>query len=161
MTPDMRIRHRARAAVLAAIATCLLAGCATNMSEGELGARLDRAGRTVASRQAVRRVVPVYAQTRMEAWVLRTEAKMDPESSPLSLQLADGFELGGLRTVDYVVGGPYPALSDQILLNALRMNEGRPLPGLRIVLVSPDAPSLDLRRAAKARRARLEHRALD
>jgi hypothetical protein len=157
----MQIHHRNQAAIVALLAACLLAGCGTKMSARELDARLNRESQTVASRQAIRRVFPVYAQTKMEAWILRSEAKTEPESSPLSLQLADGFRLGQRRKVDYVVGGPFPELSEQLVLNGLLLNEGRTLPGLHIVLVSPAAPTPELRRAASARRAQLEHRVLD
>lgn len=149
-------------AVLAALLiSCLLAGCATKLTAPELDARLARVSQTATPRQAIRRVFPVHAQTKMEAWVLQTEAKSAPESSPLSLQLADGFRLGRLRRVDYVVGGPFPDLSDRLVLNGLLLNESGALPGLRIILVSPAAPTAELRRAAGARRVRLEHRALD
>jgi hypothetical protein len=157
----MPIHRRNQTAIVALVAACLLAGCATKMTARELDARLNRESQTVASRQAIRRVFPVYAQTKMEAWLLRSEAKTEPESSLLSLQLADGFRIGQLRKVDYVVGGPFPELSDELVLNGLLLNEGRALPGLRIVLVSPAAPTSELRRAASARRAQLEHRVLD
>ena len=157
----MQIHHRNRTAIVALLAGCLLAGCATKMTARELETRLNRESQTVASRQAIRRVFPVYAQTKMEAWILRWEAKTEPESSPPSLQLADGFKIGQLRKVDYVVGGPFPELSDQLVLNGLLLNEGRALPGLRIVLVSPAAPTSELRRAASASRVHLEHRVLN
>ena len=121
----MRIHHRNQTAIVALLAGCLLAGCATKMTARELETRLNRESQTVASRQAIRRVFPVYAQTKMEAWILRWEAKTEPESSPPSLQLADGFRIGQLRKVDYVVGGPFPELSDQLVLNGLLLNEGR------------------------------------
>ena len=160
-TSPMRIHHRNQTAIVALLAGCLLAGCGTKMTSRELDARLNRESQTVASRQAIRRVFPVYAQTKMEVWILRSEAKTEPESSLLSLQLADGFRIGQLRKVDYVVGGPFPELSDQLILNGLLLNEGRALPGLRIVLVSPAAPTPELQRAASARRAQLEHRVLN
>jgi hypothetical protein len=157
----MPIHHRHQAAVAALLAGCLLAGCATKMTARELDGRLNRESQAIASRQAIRRVFPVYAQTRMEALILRTEAKAEPESSPLSRQLADGFRLGQRRRVDYVVGGPFPDLSDRLVLNGLLLNKGRPLPGLRIVLVSPAAPTPELRQAASTMRVRLEHRELN
>jgi len=157
----MRIDPLNQASIVALLVGSLLAGCATRMTVRELDGRLDRESRAVAPRQAIRRIVPVYAQTKMEAWVLRSEARSTPESSPLSLQLADGFRLGQRRRIDYVVGGPFPELSEQLVLNGLRLNEGRALPGLRIVLVSPVAPTPELRRVASASRVRLEHRVLD
>ena len=157
----MQMRNRSRALFVGLLVLSLLAGCATKLSAPELDSRLERVSRTIASRQAIRRVFPIHAQTKMEAWVLQTEAKSSPESSPLSLDLADGFRLGRLRKIDYVVGGSFPALSDRLVLNGLLLNEGGALPGLRIILVSPEAPTAELRRAAGARRVRLEHRALD
>ena len=156
---EMGIHRHAHAAIVVLLATCLLAGCVTRMSEQELGTSLA-AIKPIPGRQAVRRVVPIYADTPMAAWALGEEAKNDPESSPLSLELAAGFALGRIRQVDYIVGGPYPKLSDRVVVNGLTMNEGRVMPGLRIVLVSPDAPTPDLLRAAKAKRVRLEHRPL-
>lgn len=157
----MRTRLRIPALFVGLLVLFLLAGCATKLSAPELDSRLERVSRTVAARQAIRRVVPVHAQTKMEAWVLRTEAKSSPEASPLSLELADGFRLGRIRRIDYIVGGPFPELSDRLVLNGLLLNESGALPGLRIILVSPAAPSAELRKAAQARRARLEHRTLD
>ena len=157
----MRIRLRHPIALAALVALGLLAGCGTKMTARELDRRLDHESTTGASGQAIRRVFPIHAQTRMEAWILRSEARSDPKSSPLSLQLADGFRLGQRRKIDCFVGGPFAALSDQLVLNGLLLNEDHPLPGLRIVLVSPAAPTAELRRAAGARRVRLEHRPLD
>jgi hypothetical protein len=159
----MRIPHHHRhlAAIASLLAGCLLTGCGTKMTARELDGRLNRESQTVASRQAIRRVFPVHAQTKMEAWILRTEAKSSPEESPLSLALADGFRLGQRRRVDYFVGGPFPELLEQLVMNGLVLNEGRALPGLRIVLVSPAAPTPALRRAATAHRVRLEHRLLN
>jgi hypothetical protein len=71
----MRIHHRNQAAIVALLAACMLAGCATKMTARELDTRLNRESQTVASRQAIRRVFPVYAQTKMEAWLLRSEAR--------------------------------------------------------------------------------------
>lgn len=158
---SMRIQRRKWSSIAFLLAGHLLAGCATMMSERELGARLDLEGQAVASRQAMRKIFPVYAQTKVEEWILRSEAKSDPASSPLSVQLANGFRIGQRRRIDYVIGGPFPELSDQLVLNGLLLNEGRALPGLRVVLVSPAAPTPALRRAAHAKRVRLEHRVLD
>jgi hypothetical protein len=154
----MWIEGRHWAAILALLAACLLVGCGTKMTAQELEARLNRESRTISSRQAILKVLPIHAQTKMEAWILRWEAKSEPGSSELSLQLADDFRLGQRRRVDYVVGGPFPQLSDQLVLNGLLLNESRALPGLRIILVSPVAPTPALRRAASVRRVQLEHR---
>jgi hypothetical protein len=152
-------RRQARTAIVVALAGTLLAGCATRMTEQELRTTLGAIEPTPA-RRAVRRIVPVHAQTPMEAWVLGEEARHEPGSSPLSQELADGFALGRIRQVDYVIGGPYPKLTDRIVLNGLKMNEGHALPGLRIFLVGLTSPSTELLDAAKARRVRVAHRPL-
>ena len=157
----MRIHRLNQAAIVAVLLSGLLAGCWTKMTAQELDGRLKHESETIDPRQAIRRVFPVYAQTKMEAWVLRSEAKSGPESSPLSRELADGFRLGQRRRVDYVVGGPFPELTERLVLNGLILNKGRTLPGLRIVLVSPAAPTPELQRAARASRVRVEHRVLD
>jgi hypothetical protein len=143
-----------------AVLSCVLAGCVAPMTEVELRARLDRVKTETPKRRAVQAVVPVHAETRMEAWVFYAEARTDPGESPLSLQLAQGFARGERRKVDYFVGGPYPKLADQVILNGLEMNRGRSLRGLRIVLVSADEPTDGLLTAVRARQARLEHHAL-
>lgn len=155
----MSPRRHAGIAVATALAAVLLAGCATRMTEQELRTTLG-AIEPVPARRAVRRVVPVHAQTPMEAWALKEEAKYEPEESALSLELADGFKLGRVRQVDYVIGGPYPKLTDRLVLNGLKMNEGHALPGLRIFLVGLTSPSAELIEAAKAMHVRVAHRPL-
>lgn len=157
----MSIRSRTSVVLIASLCAALLTGCVTKMTAKDLGGRLERESLTAGSRQAVRRIVPVHAQTKMEAWILRVEAKSSPEESPVSRALSTGFRLGERQRVDYFVGSPFPELLEQLVMNGLDMNEGRALPGLRIVLVSPEAPSPELRNAATAHRVRLEHRLLN
>ena len=85
------------------------------------------------------------------------EARNDPKSSGHSRKLANGFKLGQRKYVDYFIGGPYADLAEQIVLNALTLNDGRRLRGLRVVLVTTEAPSEALRTTALSRSVKLEH----
>jgi hypothetical protein len=104
------------------------------------------------------RVVPVHAGSRMEAWTLLAEAKTDAES-PLSLRLGRSFRVAATRKVTFIIGGPYPSLTDQLIRNGLSQNE-RGLPGLTLVVVSPKPPSSSLIEAAQEARAALHYRDL-
>ncbi len=134
------------------------ASCISPLSESEVQAGLARAAASVPGISKGRRLVAIYAETRMEAWALLAEAKAEPEASALSRQLGHRFARGERYRIDYVVGGPYPALSDQIVRNALEFNKGRVLRGLRVVFVSSKEPSAELRSAALRAKTRLEHR---
>ncbi len=80
--------------------------------------------------------------------------------SPLSVRTGKRIAGAARQGRAVVVGGPYPALTDQILRNALALHEEKNLRGLRLVLVSEDRPSDELRKAASGARARLYHRGL-
>ena len=54
-----------------------------------------------------------------------------------------------------VLGGPYPGLSDRILLNAFALNRKDGLAGLTIVYVSNARPSFELAEAASEVHAHL------
>jgi hypothetical protein len=156
----MTEHHRTLAIAALSLACCALSGCVTKITEGDLRAQLQRVSTEVPKRSAIQAFVPVHAETWMEAWTYYGEARTSPDSSLLSLQLAKGFALGERRRVDYFVGGPYPELADRVVLNGLAMNKGRALPGLRIVLVSAEEPTVELVAAAKEKRVRLDHRPL-
>ena len=64
------------------------------------------------------------------------------------------------RRVHLVVGGPWASLNEQVVSNALAYREDA-LPGLVLVLVSPDAPGPALDQLAKQRRVRILHRPLE
>ena len=93
----------------------------------------------------------------MAAWALLAEAKSDP-SSTMSYRLSRGLAVAARRGFGVVVGGPYPALSDQVLRNALTLHRERPLGGLKLVFVSEKPPSEALWKAATIAGARLQHR---
>ncbi len=149
-----QLRTVGKIALLAGFA----ASCVSPLSQAEVKAQLATAAASLPGISKSRRLVTIYAETRMAAWALLAEAKAEPESSAQSRQLGHRFRRGERYRVDYVVGGPYPALSEQIVRNALKLNAGRNLRGLRIVFVSPKEPSDKLRSAALRAGTRLEHR---
>ena len=141
-----------------ALAILLATGCVTAITEFELEDRLEQAASSVSGLGRVR-IVTIYADTRTVAWGLLTAAKMD-RTSPLSVRTGKQIAGAARQGRAVVVGGPYPALTDQILRNALALHEEDSLQGLRLVLVSAERPSDELRTAASGARARLLHRRL-
>ena len=141
---------------LAPVLGALLAlGCVTRVTEEAVEANLVQAAASM-SNLGRKRVIPVYAETRLLAKVLLYEAKHDPDSQ-LSLNLSRRIRAAAQRRMSVVIGGPYPELTEQVLSNALSLNREKGLGGLRVVLVSAREPSSDLARAATQARARLYH----
>ncbi len=152
----MRIPISRRAIQVGLAAWVLLAaGCVTTVSEDEVKTRLTEAASSVPGLRT-KRVVPIYADSRMMALTLLANAKSDPKSG-LSQQLSHRFSLAASRRQDVVVGGPYPRLSERIVRNALALSR-HPLRGLTVVFVSPKPPSPALAQAAREAEARLYHR---
>lgn len=141
-----------------ALSGFLAIGCATPLTEADLEAKLQAAGATV-SRPGRKRVIPIYAESKTSAWTLLAEAKVDPESR-LSAQLGKRLALARRRGLSTIVGGPYPALSDQVVLNAFGLCRDGDLSGLTVVFVSPERPSQALAQAAARAKVRLHYRAL-
>jgi hypothetical protein len=141
-----------------ALAILFAAGCVTAITETDLEDRLERAAASVSGLGRAR-IVPIYADTRTVAWGMLTEAKMD-RTSPLSVRTGKRLAGAARQGRAVVAGGPYPALTDQILRNALALHQEEGLPGLRLVVVSAEQPSAELRKAASGVRARLYHRDL-
>jgi hypothetical protein len=137
------------------LVSILAAGCISSQSRSEVETTLGRAAAVVPGISKQRRLVAIHAETKMEAWAFLAEAKSGPDASPMSRHLGNQFARGERYRLDIVVGGIYPSLSDQVLVNALEMNSTRQLRGLRVVLVSKNEPSEALRKAAKKTRARL------
>ena len=134
-------------------------GCATSLSQQALKTRLAAVESEV--KGLVRpRLFPIYAGTRMEAMTLLADARTEPRRR-ISLDLAQQIGLAKSRRIYFVVGGPYAALNEQIVQNALDYHEDRPLPGLVLVLVSPQRPAVQLGALAKSKRVQLIHRPLE
>ena len=142
--------------IILGVSLTLATGCITPLTEADLEKDLDRAASSVPGLDR-KRVIPIYAETKMAAWALLADAKSDP-SSPMSYRLSRGLASAARRGFGVVVGGPYPALSDQVVRNALTLHRERSLGGLTLVYVSAKPPSDALREAAKHAQARLYHR---
>ena len=143
---------------LLASALAFAAACATPVSQDEVEMQLERAGEPFAA-LGPRRIIPIYAESKMVALGLLTEAKTQPESR-FSTRLGRKLARAHQRHLHVVVGGPYPKLSDRVLANAFRMNREPGLPGLTVVFVSAKRPSPELADAASLAQARLHHRPL-
>jgi hypothetical protein len=136
----------------------LATGCVTPVTEADLEVKLKDAGATV-SGLGRERVIPIYAESKTAAWTLLAEAKLEPDSR-LSAQIGKSLELATRRGMSSIVGGPYPALSDQVVRNAFALQRDGDLSGLTVVFVSPRRPSQALVRAAARAKVRLHYRAL-
>ena len=134
----------------------LTVACASPPSERDVKSSLVRAAGVPANAPGLH-VVPIHAESPMEAWTRLADAKGDPNAGE-SRQLARAFKGGATRRVTFVVGGPHGDLTERLVLNAFGINEGRALPGLTLVLVTPDPPSEELKSAATYARARFVHR---
>jgi hypothetical protein len=141
------------------LGACLLAaGCVTPITEEELETRLELAAEPFEA-LGRRRLIPIYAETSFIARALLTEARVNPES-PLTTQVSKRLGIAARRKFHVVLGGPYPDLSDRILLNAFALNRKQGLAGLTIVYVSDARPSFELAEAASEVHAHLHHRPL-
>ncbi len=138
-----------------ALAALLALGCVTPVTEDELEQSLEQSASHIPN-LGRKRVIPIYAETRLVAKALFLEAKADPDSQ-LSALLAKRIAAASKRRFSVVVGGPYPDLTEQVLANALALNQEHGLAGMKLVLVSSRGPSSDLTRAAREARARLDH----
>ena len=148
--------HARAVSIVLSVSLMLATGCVTPFTEADLEKDLDRAASSVPA-LGRKRIIPIYAETKMAAWALLADAKSDP-SSTMSYRLSRGLALAARRGFGVVVGGPYPALSDQVVRNALTLHRERPLGGLTLVFVSAKPPSEALREAATSANARLHHR---
>jgi hypothetical protein len=153
---ELRLRRRLAVSLLGA---ALSLGCASPLTPAELEGRLEEAAASASDPRAAHQVFPVHAPTRIAALTLLSEARSDPRSG-LSFQLGRRFASASGRRMNFVVGGPYSDLCDQVVRNALSMNRERGLRGLSVVFVAPEPPSAELRAAAASVHARLQHRPL-
>ena len=149
----MRIRIAVALALLAVVA----AGCVTVYREEELEKRLERIG---AATQGLRRprTATIHADTRMAALGLLAEAKANVDS-PLSAALGRQLAAAHRSRRDVVAGGPFADLTEQVLRNALALQDDGALAGLQLVLASQEPPSGELQNAARRTRLRLLYRA--
>jgi hypothetical protein len=150
------VRPALRSLLLALVVAPWLGACVTALTEDEIEDRLEVAAKPVATARP-RRVIPIYAETRFVAKALLTEARVNAES-PLSVSVSRRIEIAAQRRLQVVVGGPYPDLTDQVVTNALRLQQEKGLRGATLVFVSPQRPSPQLLDAARQAQLRLYHR---
>jgi len=125
----------------------VLAGCATPLQGADLDQKLREAGSSVRGFGKESSTFPIEADSRMAAWTLEAEAR---QSGPLpqSRQLARRMDLAAKRHVTLIVGGPYPALTREIVLGAIDVNAGKPMKGLVLVYVGSAESAKEVRAAA-------------
>ena len=123
--------------------------CAAPISEDALEEKLRQAGASVRGFGSDPSVFPITADSQMAAWTLIAESK-EGGSLPLARQLAHRMDRASKRNRMLVVGGPYSSLTREVVLDALALNEGKPLPGLVLVYVGSAESARDVRAAAGA-----------
>ena len=102
--------------------------------------------------------VLVWADGRDAAWgrIVRARTEAPLEESRL---LARIFATASVRSAEVVVGGPYPDLSEQVLIDAFLIADRDRVPGLRVVYVSPEPPGEKLIELFERHGAEWLHRA--
>jgi hypothetical protein len=95
----------------------------------------------------------------MDAWGQVTASHAEGPSTRMQALGSQLAKANRLR-VGVVMGGPFPQLNDRMVLDALAASGSGPLPGLTLLVVSPDPPQEDVRDEARRRRVRLVHRRL-
>ena len=151
----MRTRPVESAVRIAALSAALLAAaCASPLPEEDLARRLNLVGHSVLGSNARFTRVAIQAENQMMAWALQGEARANGPSDR-SRWLYGRFVEAAKHRVNVVVGGPYPSLTRQVVLDAFSLNKSRPLRGLTLVLVGGDEAPEAVRSAA-----RFVHRAL-
>jgi len=145
--------------VLVAALLLLQAACAAPPSGDTLEQKLRQAGASVHGLGSDPSIFPITADSRMAAWTLTAESK---ESGPLPISRQLNHRLGraAKRNQMLVVGGPYSSLTREVVLGALALNAGKPLPGLVLVYVGSAESAHDVRTAAKTLGIRFVQREL-
>ena len=157
MTRRRIFRLAASLALLLPLAA-LAAGCAA-LTQAELEDRLERAGASVPGLGRDFVVVSIHADSRVAAWTLMAEARTDG-GSPLARRLSRDFERAERRSMKIVVGGTYPALTREVVLEALELTPHADLSRLTLVVVGSEEYADELRAAARAPRVRFYDRDL-
>lgn len=137
----------------------LAVACATPPSDANLEAELRRQGGQVPELGRAPRVVVLNAGSSMDAWGQVTASRADGPSTRMQA-LGSQLAKADRRRVGVVMGGPFPQLNDRMVLDALAASGSRPLPGLVLLVVSPDPPHEDVRHEARRRGFKLVHRKL-
>ena len=135
----------------------LVLACASPPPEVDLEELLRHEAESVSELSPGYRVVALEADSKMDALSQVVRARADGPSE-FSRFLARAMEKGERKPAQFVIGGFYPSLNQRVLLDTLVEVRAPRLPGLLLVYVSPEPPSEELRKAVRARQARLIHR---
>lgn len=149
--------RRAAGAVMLAAASVL--ACGTPPSGADLEQRLRRQAEAVPDLPQPVRVMAFHADSEMAAWTEVARATSDGPSEQ-ARALAVLFGRGGRERLSFVVGGPYPALNRRLLLDAFALVRPPRVPGLTVLLVSPEEPDPDVVAEAEKIQATLLYRVL-
>ena len=144
---------------LVMLALIAAAACAGPVSEEALEAKLRQAGASVRGLGSDPSVFPITADSQVAAWTLIAESK-EGDPLPLAHQLNHRMDRAAKRHRMLVVGGPYSSLTREVVLGALALNAGKPLPGLVLVYVGSAESARDVRSAAAALGIRFVQREL-
>jgi hypothetical protein len=137
----------------------LALGCVTPPSDERIEAELRHQAAQVQELGRRPHIVVCNAGSKMDVWGQLAESTADGPSTR-ARAMGRIFAKATRVRVGYVVGGPYPELVDQLLLDAFRSSGSAPLPGLVLLHVSRQPPQQDLVMEAKRRRVKLIHRLL-
>lgn len=149
-----------RLAAAASTALCLaLAACSSPVSGTDLEAKLREAGSSVQGLGSDFETFAIEADSQMAAWTLIAEAR-ESGPLPLSRQLARRMDLAVKRQAMLVVGGSYPSLTRAVVLEALGLNQEKPMPSLILIYVGSAESARDPRAAADKLRIRFVQREL-
>jgi hypothetical protein len=131
------------------VAAVLLAStaCSTPVSGDALEEKLRQAGASVRGLGSDPSVFPITADSQMAAWTLTAESK-ESGLLPLARRLKHRMDRASKLNRMLVVGGPYSSLTREVVLGALALNEGRPLPGLVLVYVGSAESAREVRTTA-------------
>jgi len=146
------------------LAFALLAqACATPPTEEEVDAELRQIASRVKPLPGQLRVVPLMADSKMDALAKLAESTAEGKNGEPTQQarrLARVLSQGARLRVAVVTGGPYDTLNEQVVPAAFDVaKEKTPrLPGLTLVYVSPDPPTPEIRAAVSRAGALLLHR---
>jgi hypothetical protein len=148
-------RTRLLVSVLALV--CFVAACASPPTDDQIRSKLRQAASGVRGIGSKPRLVVINMQTRMEAWSHLAESAAEGPSTRARAVGRD-FKKGRRQRIGVVIGGPQADYVDRFVRDAFEAAGPEKLPGLAVVVVSPDPPSDWLRRAAMERGAKLVHR---
>jgi hypothetical protein len=142
------------------LAASLAHACAsTALSDEQLKHQLRLAAASVPGLPDDYAVVAVNAESEMDAWARVAQATGEGPS-PLARQIGHGFARAEKKAVTCVIGGPYEQLVERVLIDAFSLVHAARLPGLSLLVVTPEPPGDEVVAAARKLGVRLTHRPL-